>query len=877
MKTRLLIFLLLAQFSALAQIQVTRKMKRPDGTGVVNFRIDSIGRGRFVGKAGTGSELTLKSDTSDVINLGKKLSVIDQTRAANYTLPKFRAAPSFGATPPISIFFSGSDGGVFYLDSTDTTTPDDTATVRVKGAYRFKRDIHVRTDISAWGYTYLPISSTVSQSSAVQTTNTKALTKAVNSGYSLWVPISRGQINGKVRVNNKPFDIEGYPGASQIEMTANDSMFVVDNTSGLYAPRSFGVTYAAAGSLSNAVMFSVLGYPVYTGTEWYVQKPSVFFTRNRIIGANHWRPGVAGTDGFKKGLVVTTPQSAIIDDNFIQSNSGYSADGTVGIDLSSVRAANVFKVHRNQITQIGTGIAVMPGPGDGRMEGGSMVGNAILSCYVAIDINSPYYKAPGWVIRENDIAVARTAFKLTNINQVVISDNTPVYIYGNTNVGDYSAFLEASNVNDVHVSNNKFIYQEIGKINDPYGIIVSGSSTDLSVAWDIHDNYIVTKSGGGKVGIWLQNYVQQNKVHDNQVLNAAIAVRQDLKLNYIDRNLPADDEDTYQEFTMTDVSGTKQLDLSFARSSYVSIPASQTGTLGRIVMPYGKRITVEFQGTMPITHDLNYIRLAGGASITTTAYQKLTFWKTPARVEEIGTPVGQTAAQVTSSIATSIASATAALGLGTMATQNLSGVASFTTTGITGGTGTFTDLTTPTGATANSNARFGSFEFQPYALNNAFFMENAYLGLGSFRHRNTGTANVIQIEAGELKFRSSSSQAANTAATQLGSYAQMKLTPAGDFAVGYQLSASTGVWTGAKLWVRGSTGNVLINTSSDDGVTPLQVNGAAKATQYKLTALNTAPASATDTGTLGEIRVTAGFIYICTATNTWVRTALATW
>lgn len=38
-----------------------------------------------------------------------------------------------------------------------------------------------------------------------------------------------------------------------------------------------------------------------------------------------------------------------------------------------------------------------------------------------------------------------------------------------------------------------------------------------------------------------------------------------------------------------------------------------------------------------------------------------------------------------------------------------------------------------------------------------------------------------------------------------------------------------------------------------------------------------APASATAPGTLGDIRVTAGFIYVCIATNTWVRTALTSW
>lgn len=53
--------------------------------------------------------------------------------------------------------------------------------------------------------------------------------------------------------------------------------------------------------------------------------------------------------------------------------------------------------------------------------------------------------------------------------------------------------------------------------------------------------------------------------------------------------------------------------------------------------------------------------------------------------------------------------------------------------------------------------------------------------------------------------------------------------------------------------------------------------GSATATQFILSDLNTAPASSTDTGVKGEIRVTASYIYVCTATNTWVRSALATW
>ena len=49
------------------------------------------------------------------------------------------------------------------------------------------------------------------------------------------------------------------------------------------------------------------------------------------------------------------------------------------------------------------------------------------------------------------------------------------------------------------------------------------------------------------------------------------------------------------------------------------------------------------------------------------------------------------------------------------------------------------------------------------------------------------------------------------------------------------------------------------------------------ASQYKLNALNTAPASATATGVLGEIRYDANYMYVCTATNAWKRSALTTW
>lgn len=37
------------------------------------------------------------------------------------------------------------------------------------------------------------------------------------------------------------------------------------------------------------------------------------------------------------------------------------------------------------------------------------------------------------------------------------------------------------------------------------------------------------------------------------------------------------------------------------------------------------------------------------------------------------------------------------------------------------------------------------------------------------------------------------------------------------------------------------------------------------------------PSSSSDTGTSGEICYDASYIYVCTATNTWKRSVIATW
>jgi len=65
--------------------------------------------------------------------------------------------------------------------------------------------------------------------------------------------------------------------------------------------------------------------------------------------------------------------------------------------------------------------------------------------------------------------------------------------------------------------------------------------------------------------------------------------------------------------------------------------------------------------------------------------------------------------------------------------------------------------------------------------------------------------------------------------------------------------------------------------------TGLQVTGVVTATTFdgnvsgEVTLEGAAPATATSTGTAGDIRYDANYVYVCVATNTWKRSALATW
>ena len=69
-----------------------------------------------------------------------------------------------------------------------------------------------------------------------------------------------------------------------------------------------------------------------------------------------------------------------------------------------------------------------------------------------------------------------------------------------------------------------------------------------------------------------------------------------------------------------------------------------------------------------------------------------------------------------------------------------------------------------------------------------------------------------------------------------------------------------------------SSGRLLVGTGSDSGGALFQVNG----DRIRVGTAKT-PATSGATGTTGEIAWDADYIYVCTATNTWKRSAIATW
>ena len=115
-----------------------------------------------------------------------------------------------------------------------------------------------------------------------------------------------------------------------------------------------------------------------------------------------------------------------------------------------------------------------------------------------------------------------------------------------------------------------------------------------------------------------------------------------------------------------------------------------------------------------------------------------------------------------------------------------------------------------------------------------------------------------------------------------------RLDVAGTLSVTSAIDANSTADIADTLTLSKATGNGLAVTASADIGGNLVVSGSLSvvdvATFFQNTTFNqgvilndAAPTSPTDTGIAGEVAVDADYIYVCTATNTWKRVALAAW
>jgi len=186
-------------------------------------------------------------------------------------------------------------------------------------------------------------------------------------------------------------------------------------------------------------------------------------------------------------------------------------------------------------------------------------------------------------------------------------------------------------------------------------------------------------------------------------------------------------------------------------------------------------------------------------------------------------------------------------------------------------------------ASSDSVLKVGSIEFQPYAVNNAWFGDNAYYD-GSFKFRNNGSAGLFYFQGGgsgeEGQFRMTAN---GTGGDSFDPTTQLKIAYTGEFGVGNSISTSTGDFSGANFYVdsfgsatltgnltaanfpqtipvtsvAGKTGDVTLSNSDISGLGSLATLSSVSASLVSGLSAVATSGSATDisTGTLNTSRL----------------------
>jgi trimeric autotransporter adhesin len=269
------------------------------------------------------------------------------------------------------------------------------------------------------------------------------------------------------------------------------------------------------------------------------------------------------------------------------------------------------------------------------------------------------------------------------------------------------------------------------------------------------------------------------------------------------------------------------------------------------------RLSISSAGEVTTTNEkLNLITVGrgGGAVATNTVVGTgaLAVNSTGARLTAVGNNAGTA----------NTASDNAFLGYNTGAantsgTNNTAVGAQALATNISGSNNTAVGYATLLVSTGSNNTGVGGGTFPLATLaNNTTGGNNTAVGTSALSSNSTGSSNIC--------FGKDSGSALTTGSnnTIIGSIAGT---------AGLGDTVIIGAGTTERLRID-SSGRLLVGGSPDSGGALLQVFG----DRIRVGTAKT-PASASDTGTAGEICWDASYIYVCTATNTWKRTAIATW
>ena len=153
----------------------------------------------------------------------------------------------------------------------------------------------------------------------------------------------------------------------------------------------------------------------------------------------------------------------------------------------------------------------------------------------------------------------------------------------------------------------------------------------------------------------------------------------------------------------------------------------------------------------------------------------------------------------------------------------------------------------------------------------------AYLGVQPLKGQNRTIDNIsASFNGANVTFNLASGGVSLTPATAYQlfiSVGGVLQSPGVDFTVnGNQITFTTAPAAGLTFWGL-YQGDAIDSVSVSDGA----ITTAKLASGLSINLASSTPASASATGTQGQVTWDANYIYVCTATNTWKRVAIATW